>query len=207
MQRTVKTLVCAFAVCLFTAALGARAAGAEDQPATPPAQPQLSAEAQAEMDAWMKVGSPGKEHEQLAAAVGDWKASGKSYMGPEPTAFEATSHRQLTLGGRVLEEHFKGEMMGMAFEGHGLTGYDNARKQWWSTWNDSMSTGVLLSYGNWDDAAKGIVFNGELVDPQGKPLKVRLVTRRPSAGTEQFEYWEERGGKLTKTMEMTLTKQ
>ncbi len=170
--------------------------------------PPMSPEMQAEMEAWMKLHAPGKEHQQLAGAAGTWKAAGKSYMGgPEPVTFAGTSQRTLILGGRVIADDFKAEMMGQPFEGHGLTGYDNATKRWWTTWNDSMSTSIMVAYGKWDDAAKGVVFDSEIVDPKGQPIKVRLVSRHPSATQEEFEYWEERGGKLTKTMEMTLTKQ
>jgi hypothetical protein len=205
MQRIRRGLagLVALALCGGSVALAA----AHDETKAPPGMPQMSPEMQAEMEAWMKLGTPGKEHQQLAAQAGTWKAKGKSYMGPEPTLFEATSERELKLGGRVLTEHFSGDMMGMPFEGHGMLGYDNARKKWWTTWNDSMSTAVMLAYGGWDEGAKAMVFDSELIDPAGKPLKVRLVSRPVSAGEQQFEYWEERGGKLTKTMEMTLVKQ
>ena len=177
---------------------------AGEQPSAPPMSPEM----QAEMEAWMKLHAPGKEHQQLAGMAGTWKASGKSYMGgPEPVTFEGTSQREVILGGRVVTDSFKAQMMGMPFEGYGLSGYDNAKKQWWLTWNDSMSTNILVANGKWDDAAKGVVFDGEFLGPQGKPVKVRMISRHPGAGQEQFEYWEERGGQLTKTMEMTLTKQ
>jgi hypothetical protein len=196
-------------LCLALLPAAAIAGSHAEKPAAESAgQPPMSPEMQAEMEAWMKLHVPGEEHQQLAAAAGTWKASGKSYMGgPEPVTFQGTSQRALILGGRVLTDDFKAEMMGMPFEGHGLTGYDNATKRWWTTWNDSMSTSVMVAYGKWDDAAKGVVFDSEIIDPKGQPIKVRLVSRHPGATQEEFEYWEERGGKLTKTMEMTLTKQ
>jgi hypothetical protein len=206
MQQSIRrglVALVALALCSGSVAL----AGSHDETKAAPGMPQMSPEMQAEMEAWMKLGTPGKEHEQLAAQAGTWKAKGKSYMGPEPTPFEATSKREVKLGGRVLTEHFSGDMMGMPFEGHGMLGYDNARQKWWTTWNDSMSTGVMLAYGGWDEGTKAIVFDGEMIDPAGKPLKLRLVSRPVSATEQQFEYWEERGGKMTKTMEMTLVKQ
>jgi hypothetical protein len=35
--------------------------------------------------------------------------------------------------------------MGMPFEGLGYTGYDNVKKQYFGTWIDSMSTGIMTS--------------------------------------------------------------
>lgn len=206
MQQSIRrglVLLVAVALCTGSVAL----AGSHEEKKAEPGMPQMSPEAQAEMEAWMKAGTPGDEHKQLAAMVGTWKATGKSWMGPEPTPFEATAQREMVLGGRVLTEHFTGEMMGMAFEGHGMFGYDNIRKKYWSTWNDNMSTGVMLAWGQWDDTEKAVVFDSEMMDPAGKTLKVKLVSRNTSPTEQHFEYWEERAGKLTKTMEMDLVKQ
>ena len=210
MRKTANVTACLALLALCAGALVAAEPAQPTQGTAPPAQsqmPPMSPEMQAEMAEWMKMGTPGKEHEQLAAMAGTWKASGRSFMTPDGTPFEGTIHRKTMFGNRILEEHFSADMMGMAFEGHGLGGYDNARKQYWLTWNDNMSTGVLVAYGRWDDAAKGIVYDGEITDPKGQPLKVRVVTRHPTPTTEEFEYWETRGGKMTKTMAMTLTKQ
>lgn len=206
-QSILKGLACTVALAVGTAGAALASSHTEKKPAEQGAMPEMSPEMKAEMEAWMKVGTPGKEHEQLAAMAGTWKASGKSYMGPQPTPWEATAKREVMLGGRVVAEHFTGDMMGMPFEGHGMMGYDNASKRYWSTWNDNMSTGVLVSYGKWDDKEKGVVFDGEMTDPAGKAVKVRLVSRQTSPTQQHFEYWETRDGKLTKTMEMELVKQ
>jgi hypothetical protein len=52
-----------------------------------------------------------------------------------------------------------------------------------------------------------VVFDGSMTDPQGKQVKVRLLSRQTSPTQQHFEYWEERGGEMTKTMEMELVKQ
>jgi hypothetical protein len=213
MQKSIRRgLAClvALAVCTGGAALASshtEKKAAEEKPAQQGGMPPMSPEMQAEMAAWMKVGTPGKEHQELAAMAGTWKATGKSFMGPEPTTFEATAKREVMLDGRVVAEHFTGSMMGMAFEGHGMLGYDNASKRYWSTWNDNMSTGVLVSYGQWDESQKGLAFDGQMTDPAGKALKTRIVIHQTSPTQQHFEYWEERGGQMTKTMEMELVKQ
>ena len=45
-------------------------------------------------------------------------------------------------------------MMGTPFTGHGMTGYDNVTGKYWSTWTDSMSTGIMVSEGSCD--AEGV---------------------------------------------------
>ncbi len=70
----------------------------------------------------------------------------------------------MMLDGRVMSEDFKGSMMGMPFTGHGMHGYDNVTGKHWSTWNDSMSTGLMVSEGTCD--AKGAcTFTGSWNDP------------------------------------------
>jgi hypothetical protein len=179
-----------------------------------PAQgmPEMSPEMQAMMEAWQKAGTPGPEHQRLAAGAGTWKATVRSWMGsPEPTVSEAKVERKMILDGRVLTDHWQGNMMGMAFVGHGMTGYDNARKKYWSTWNDNMSTGVMVAWGAWDESAKAVVFEGEVSNPMagGAPMKVKSFVRVKEDGTETFEMWEPHGpgGEMVRTMEATLVKQ
>ena len=55
-------------------------------------------------------------------------------------------------------------MMGMPFTGHGMRGYDNVSGKYWSTWNDSMSTGMMVSEGTCD-AQKRLHLHGQLERP------------------------------------------
>jgi hypothetical protein len=194
--------------CLAVIALCAPAAFAGDKPAAQGGMPEMTPEMKAMMEAWMKAGTPGQEHQQLATMVGDWNATVKTWMGPgEPNVSMATAHREMILDGRVLAETFNGEMMGTKFVGHGMLGYDNASKKFWSTWNDSMSTGIMVSWGSWDDKEKGVVYEGSMTDPQtGQPFKVRSIGRQIDATHESFEMWEEHGGQMMKTLEITMVK-
>ena len=173
--------------------------------------PEMSPEMQAMMAAWEKAGTPGEQHKQLAAMEGNYTATVKMWMGPgEPTVSEADVVRKMTLDGRVLTEHYTGNMMGRPFEGHGMLGYDNARGKYWSTWNDNMSTGIMTSWGVWDEAKKAIVFDGEVSNPMepGTTMKNRGIARHNDDGTETFEMWEPHGpgGEMVRTMEITLRK-
>ena len=209
-KRTRKSLVCTLGLAL----LALPAAADHHEGAAEHAQhggEQMSPEMQAEMEAWMAAGKPGAEHASLAESAGSYDCTVKMWMGPgEPSVSQATSKREMILDGRVLAEHFEGDMMGMPFVGHGMTGYDNTRKMYWSTWNDSMTTGIMVAWGKWDEAKQGIVFEGEMTNPMtGQPTKVQMVARRTEPGTEVFEMWEPRGegGAMVKTMEIQSVKQ
>jgi hypothetical protein len=45
---------------------------------------------------------------------------------PQP---KARAKNEMIMGGRYLMGSYKGEMMGMPFEGYSMTGYDNAAKK------------------------------------------------------------------------------
>jgi uncharacterized protein DUF1579 len=179
-------------------------------PATARAQqPEMTPEQKAEMEAYAKAGTPGAQHKALAATVGSYDVKSKSWQAPGGPASEGTgtATRTMALDGRVLVEQFNGSMMGMAFTGHGMQGYDNVTGKAWSTWNDSMSTGVMLSEGTCDD--KGTcTFTGTWNDPvTKKKLTSRMTSRWPSPTTEIFEmYGPAKDGKEFKMMELTYTK-
>ncbi|HET7202768.1 MAG TPA: DUF1579 family protein, partial [Steroidobacteraceae bacterium] len=133
------------------------------------AQPQMTPEQKAEMEAYMKAGAPGEPHKQLATMAGKYSVAMKSWQEPgaPPVEETGTATRSMALDGRVLVEQFNGTMMGSPFDGHGMTGYDNAVGQYWSTWNDSMSTGLMVNEGTCD-AQMACTFMGSWNDPVKK---------------------------------------
>jgi len=172
-------------------------------------QPEMTAAQKAEMEAYAKAGTPGAPHQAMAATAGSYDAKVKSWQEPgqPPMESTATATRAMALDGRVLVEDFKGSMMGMPFTGHGMQGYDNVSGKYWSTWNDSMSTGVMMSEGTCD-AQKACTFKGSWNDPitKGK-VNARMTSRWTSPTTEVFEmYGPGRDGKEMKMMEITYTK-
>jgi hypothetical protein len=173
-------------------------------------QPEMTPEQKAEMEAYMKAGTPGAPHQELAALAGNYDLKIKSWHEPGGPAMEdtGTATRSMALGGRVLVEEVKSSMMGMPFTGHAMMGFDNVSGKYWSTWNDSMSTGIMVSEGTCDAAQKTCAFTGSWNDPIKKaPVKARMTTRWPSPTTEVFElYGPGRDGKEMKMMEITYTK-
>jgi hypothetical protein len=88
-----------------------------------------------------------------------------------------------------------------------MTGYDNASGKWWITWNDSMSTGLMVSEGNCDDEG-ACTFTGSWNDPVTKgKVHARMVTRWINPRTETFAmYAPGPDGKEYKMMEMTYSR-
>src|SRR5690348_13052907 len=98
-----------------------------------------SGKSQAERQEMMKkmeaAGTPGPGHQALEAFVGDWKAEVKCFHeGGAPEISQGTERSRWILNGRFLEAEFHGEMMGKAFTGRSLLGYDNVKQKFTSVW-------------------------------------------------------------------------
>ena len=192
------------AILMVSAVLLATAAPAQEGQA-----PEMTPEQMAEMQAYIDAGTPGEQHQQLAATAGPYALKIKSWSEPGGPAMEESGSaiRSMGLEGRVLNEKVKGTMMGMTFTGQGMTGYDNVSGKYWSTWTDSMSTGVMVSEGTCD-AQQVCTFVGSWNDPIKKGrVETRMVTRWTSPTTQLFEmYGPSKDGKEMKMMEMVYTK-
>ncbi len=196
------------AAALLTA-LPASGRAQTDTKKAPGKPPEMTAEQKAEMEAYMKAGTPGAPHKAMAATAGTYEAKVKSWHEPGGPATEetGTATRSMALDGRVLVEEFNGSMMGMPFSGKGMRGYDNVTGKHWATWMDSMSTGLMVSEGTCDDKS-GCKFTGSWNDPVKKgPVTARMTSKWTSPTVEVFEmYGPGRDGKETKMMEITYTK-
>src|SRR3974377_1488776 len=124
------------------------AAVAEDKPkaaAAPPSPEEM-------MKAWMAAATPGEAHKKLEPLVGAFSVKTISRRDPSkpPEETTGTSEKKWILGGRFLEEHAEGSMMGQPFSGLGFTGYDNYKKRYVGAWMDNMGTVILTSSGTVD---------------------------------------------------------
>lgn len=173
------------------------------------AAPAMTPEMQAMVEAYQKAGTPGDEHKKLTAMAGTYDLTIKAWHAPNtpPTTDPGTATRKMILGDRVMVEEVSSQMMGMPFSGQGLHGFENVTGKYWSTWNDSMSTGLMVSEGTCD-ASMSCTYTGTYNDPVSKkPLTSRMTTRWTDANTEVFEmYGPGPDGKETKMMEITYRK-
>ncbi|MBD9477654.1 DUF1579 domain-containing protein [Pseudoxanthomonas sp. PXM02] len=168
--------------------------------------PSMTPEMQAQMEAYQKAGTPGIEHGRLAGMAGNYDLTVKSWHAPgaPPSTDPGTATRRMILGNRVMLEEVTSQVMGQPFTGQGLHGFDNVTGKYWGTWNDSMSTGVMLSEGTCD-AQLTCTYTGTHHDPvTKKPQTSRMTTRWSDKDTEVFEmYGPGPDGKETKMMEIT----
>lgn len=171
--------------------------------------PEMSPEEAAMMQAYQKAGTPGAQHAELAKMAGTYDLTIRSWHAPgaAPTVDTGTATRSMALGGRVMVEDVQSQMHGQAFTGHGMHGYDNVSGKYWSTWNDSMSTGVMVNQGECS-ADGACTFTGSWNDPVTKgKVNARMTTRWTSPDVQLFEMFAPGpDGKEARMMEITYTR-
>ena len=173
-------------------------------------QPAMSKEQKAMMDYMQRVGEVRPEHKQLDFFVGDWSATTTMFMDPKapPQKSEGKAHSESIFGGRYLKMKYEGTYAGQTFNGEGLMGFDNTSSKFFNTWIDSGSTNFWLAWGSYDSAAKSYTFRGEMDDPMkpGTKLAVREVMHIVDPTHYTFDWYETRGGKEAKTMQIDYAK-
>lgn len=145
----------------------------------PETSPEMSPEAMAEMEGWMKLGIPNEHHEMLAKGVGEWNATTWFKMDPNAPAMEGTgtmSTKALFDGRYFASQFHMDDMMGMPFDGRAFIGYDNGREQFVSTWIDSMSTAIFVSKGAMSSDSTKLVMMGTHIGPTGEDQTMKMVT-------------------------------
>lgn len=186
-------------VALSLAVLAALPVLAQDKPKEP-------AMGNAEMEAMMKAGAPGEQQKKLARMVGDWTFTNKAWMAPgqPPVESSGTMHAGSMFGGRYVEHTWKGNMMGMAFEGRGTDAYDNVGKMYVSSWVDNMGTGIMYQTGTCDASATTCTYSGDVWDPMsGKKSTMKSVITWLDDNTFKNEmYGPGPDGKEAKMMEI-----
>lgn len=166
---------------------------------------EMSPEMQEMMAAYQEAGTPGEPHAHLAKLAGSWKTSNTMWTGPDaaPMQSEGKVDRKMILDGRVLQEHFKGDMMGQKFEGISLTGYDNTAGEYWGVWMDNMSTAAYRSRGTCADDHSTCSFTMSGSDPvTGDAMSWRVETEYIGDDSEKMTMYETREGTEFKSMEI-----
>lgn len=152
---------------------------------------------------------PGEMHKLLAKCDGIWEAKATFWMGegvpPQTVTMDCVN--DMILGGRYQQSKFKGNMMGMPFEGISLTGFDNGRKIFVTTWIDNMGTGMMYGEGKYDAAKKQIEFKGLSTDPStGETIDYREVFRFENDNRQVMEMFMVVDGKEMKNMEIVFNR-
>ena len=133
------------------------------------ALPALAQEQQADQQAMMemmqKLATPGEMHQKLEPFVGTFDVEAAFWMAPgtESMSSKGKSTNEWIMGGRYVAQHYEGEFMGQSFKGLGMTGYDNYKKEYLSTWIDTMSTTMMLTTGQVEGTTW--TYTGKMDDP------------------------------------------
>lgn len=152
----------------------------------------------------------GDQHKMLAKFNGTWDTEISIWMAPgaPPYVTKGTAVNTMIMGGRYQETSATGNMMGMPFEGRGVSGYDNAKKIFVSSWVDNMGTGIMNMEGPWDEATKTITLTGKAVDAATlKESKYKETFKIIDDNTQVMTmYVSGPDGKDVKMMEMKYTR-
>lgn len=173
---------------------------------SPTIAPGQQADSAMMMQKWQEYMTPGPAHRYLAQDAGEWTWNSTFWPAPgaPPQKGSGTTSARTIMGDRYLVEDVKGTAMGMPFEGQGITGYDNAKRQYFSVWIDNFGTGLMTSWGTRDEGTRTMTMNGSFVDPTtGKEQRARTVKRHVDDDHFILEmYGAARDGKEFKTMEL-----
>lgn len=211
-----KTAVASLAAALVAASLIVPLY-AQSSPTETTASPAAGQPTEAEMKQMMELGKPGENHKALAQLAGTWSYDVQMWMAPgaPPMKSHGTGVRKSIMGGRFFVANFtsmmkmpgaNGKMQEMEFKGMSVEGYDNVKQKFVATWCDNMGTSITLMEGSYDPASKTFTYNSEMEMMPGMKTKVREVVKIVDANHHRLEWYEDRGGQETKTMEIDYTR-
>jgi hypothetical protein len=111
---------------------------------------------------------PPPEMKEISWLVGDWNVTMKSGMDPDTTTWtesQGTCTYKYVLGGAAMQFEYKGEAMGMPFEGMAVQCFDRETGMWQMSWTDNMSGRLSLYTGKRADHATVVIgediYNGQ----------------------------------------------
>jgi hypothetical protein len=161
------------------------------------------------MEKLKEFATPNENHKVLGTLVGNWDNTVKSWMSPDakPEESKGTSEIDWIMGGRFVEQEVKGTFMGQPFEGIGIIGYDNEKKQYQSIWIDNMGTGITTGSGNYDPSTKTLTDQGTFSCPAEGQKSYRGVTKIIDQDNFTYEmFMAGPDGKEFRAMEIVYTR-
>lgn len=170
---------------------------------------QGNAQSPEEMQKWQAYMTPSSMQEMMGKWDGEWKEDITMWMAPGAPEQKMTSTcvNKMILGGRYQQSKHEGNFMGMPFEGKSLTGWDNTRKVFVSSWIDNFGTGMIYMEGTWDPATKSMTATGKMTDPMsGEEKNIKQVLHIVDDNTQTLEQYLVDNGTEFKTMLIKLTR-
>jgi hypothetical protein len=151
---------------------------------------------------------PPKEMEHFKGDVGTWNCEIRMFGDPSGKPDVSKGSETISmLGGMWMISHFKGEMMGMSFEGSSQMGFNPETKKYTGTWVDSMSPYAMTTEGTWDEKTQTLTQTGTGKDASGNEAKMKMTSVYNKDGSRLFSmFMPMPDGKEMKTMEILYTK-
>jgi hypothetical protein len=164
----------------------------------------------AAMQQMAKYVTPAAQHKELEKMSGNWTTAMKMWLDPSqpPVDSKGSAEFHMALGGRYLLQNYKGDFMGMPFEGMGTVGYDLFRQRYFCTWIDNMGTGIMSATGSANAAGDVITLTGVMDDVMTgeKDKKFREVVRITNPDSHTLEMYNTVAGKEIKVFEIVHTR-
>lgn len=173
----------------------------------------------ADTEKMMELSKLNENHKLLASLDGTWNCNVKMWMdgdtSKKPDVSKSTAVRKSIMDGRYFTMDVTGKMQmpgadgkpkEVSFKGLSIEGYDNVKKKFVGTWCDNMGTGLMMSEGDYDAATKTFTYTGEFEMMPGMKQKIRETLKLTDKDHMDFEWYEDRGGKEMKTMEISYTR-
>lgn len=169
------------------------------------------------MQMMMENAKLNENHKLLGELVGTWTYTVKMWMDPtgQPMESKGTATRRSEWGGRYFVADASGrfampgadgKMQQFDFKGRSTEGYDDAKKKFVATWIDNMGTGIEMFEGTFDPATKTFTYLAEVEMGPGMKSEVRETIKVTDKDHHVMEWFEHRGGKEVKTMEIDYTR-
>ena len=141
----------------------------------------------------MEFPKPTAEHVALKSYAGVWKVHSTFYMDPDPAAAPMEVEAKETIemfGDFWTSSVYESDFMGMPFRGHATLGYDPERKEYVSTWIDTMSPTFFNFRGSFEGDT--LVMKGRAYDCMSK-METNYRTTEQHKGPDErvFEMFME----------------
>ena len=155
----------------------------------------------------MQMPQPTAEHNALREHAGTWKVHSTFYMDPSQPPMEIEAKETIEMFGNFWTKSlYEADMMGMPFQGSATLGYDPNKKEYISTWQDTMSPTYFKFTGNFEGDT--LVMRGSAFDcAMNMEANYRTTEHHDSPDKRTFEMFVELpDGKEMKMMTHVYTR-
>lgn len=159
-----------------------------------------------------QMSAPVDGHRKLEPFVGTFHAEVKMWMGPgEPQSSTGTMQNTMDLGGRFLNQVYRGDQTEGPFpnfEGRGYWGFNKTSSKFEGFWIDTACTVMQNETGDVDASGKVWTMTGEMTCPStGQPMtKKSVITLEDDDHHTMEMYFPGPDGGEFKTMEIKYSR-